>query len=253
MGDILRTTAALLFNDGSVLGIMCWGHQSCQTSALWKSNADKMAGNRPTPLFTGRLEISGSNYAMLSVRLRRGFNAKHNGESIRQIVPDSQPGMQRDRQFHSKNLSGWDRNVQLTLSGFPKWCNIITWGNVLSSKWDKFIFCAAAFVPSGREAIKLEGSAGSRARHMWCEWGARRKGLATAQISASAFCVGLVLGKQEAAILWNKFPLIWACWSGTPVGRLLSCVPPRLSRRSAQFTLHSAKTLQDRWEVGGEG
>lgn len=184
---------------------------------------------------------------------KAGVYAKHNGESIRQIVPDSQPGMQRDRQFHSQSLSGWDRNVQLTLSGFPKWCNIITWGNVLSSKWDKFIFCAAAFVPSGREAIKLEGSAGSRARHMWREWGARRKGLATAQISASAFCVGLVLGKQEAAILWNKFPLIWACWSGTPVGRLLSCVPPRLSRRSAQFTLHSAKTPQDRWEVGGEG
>lgn len=98
--------------------------------------------------------------------------------------------MQRDRHFHSKSLSGGGRNVQLTLSAFSKWCNIITWGSVLSSKWDKFIFCAAAFVPSGREAIKLEGSAGSRARHMWREWGARRKGLATAQISASAFCAG---------------------------------------------------------------
>ncbi|KAJ8365706.1 hypothetical protein SKAU_G00145370 [Synaphobranchus kaupii] len=26
------------------------------------------------------------------------------------------------------------------------------------------------------------------------------------------------LGEQEAAILWNKFPLIWACWSVAPVG-----------------------------------
>lgn len=247
MGDILRTMAALLFNDGSVLGIMCWGHQSCQTSSLWKSNADKMAGNRPImkqlPLFTGRCEISARKCTMFSVTLRQEFYAKHNGESIRQIVPDSLPGMQRDRHFHSKSPSGWDRNVQLTPSAFSKWCNIITWGNVLSSKWDKFIFCAAAFVPSGREAIKLEGSAGSRARHMWREWGARRKSLGRGPNLCLCLLCGPGLRKQEAAILWNKFPLIWACWSGTPVGRLLSCVPPRLSHRSAQFTLHSAKTL----------
>lgn len=83
--------------------------------------------------------------------------------------------MWRDRRFHSKRLPGWAGNVQLTLSAFSKWCNIITWGNVLSSKWDKFIFCRAAFVPSGGEAIKLAGSVGSPARHMWHERGARRK------------------------------------------------------------------------------
>lgn len=83
--------------------------------------------------------------------------------------------MWRDRRFHSKRLPGWARNVQLTLSAFSKWCNIITWGNVLSSKWDKFIFCRAAFVPSGGEAIKLAGSVGSPARHMWHERGARCK------------------------------------------------------------------------------
>lgn len=83
--------------------------------------------------------------------------------------------MWRDRRFHSKRLPGWARNVQLTLPAFSKWCNIITWGNVLSSKWDKFIFCRAAFVPSGGEAIKLAGSVGSPARHMWHERGARRK------------------------------------------------------------------------------
>lgn len=37
---------------------------------------------------------------------------------------------------------------------------------------------------------------------------------------------GPSLGKQEATILWNKFPLIWACWSWAPVGRLLSGALP---------------------------
>lgn len=134
--------------------------------------------------------------------------------------------MWRDRPFHSKRLPGWARNVQLTLSAFSKWCNIITWGNVLSSKWDKFIFCGAAFVPSGREAIKLEGSVGSRARHMWRERGARRKRLGQRPNLCLCLLCGPSLGKQEAAILWNKFPLIWACWSGAPVGRLLSCALP---------------------------
>lgn len=104
----------------------------------------------------------------------------------------------------------------------------------MSSKWDKFIFCAAAFVPSGREAIKLEGSAGSRARHMWREWGARRKGLATAQICASAFCAGTVLGKQEAykiveQISSNLSVLVRdSCGKGWSLAAPAPSPPPRL-------------------------
>ena len=126
-------------------------------------------------------------------------------ESIRRMFPNSLSGMWWDRHFHSKRLPGWAGNVQLTLSPFSKWCNIITWGNVLSSKWDKFIFCNVAFVPSGREAIKLEESVGSRARHMWCERGARRKGLATAQISASAFCAGPFLESRRPQYCGTNF------------------------------------------------
>ena len=158
-----------------------------------------------------------------------------------------------DRHFHSKRLPGWAGNVQLTLSAFSKWCNIITWGNVLSSKWDKFIFCDVAFVPSGREAIKLEGSVGSRARHMWCERGARQKRLGHRPNLSFCLLCGPSLGKQEATILWNKFPLIWTCWSRSPLGSAALLCPPRLSHRSAQFTLHSANTLQDGQNVGRGG
>lgn len=153
-------------------------------------------------LIRGRCKVSGKNsYPMFRTTQWRCFALDTMGVN----QANSLSGMWWDRQFHSERLPGWDTNVQLTLSAFSKWCNIITWGNVLSSKWDKFILRAAAFVPSGGEAIKLQGSAGSRAQHMWRERGARWKGLAAAQISASAFCAGPVFGRGRPQYCGTNF------------------------------------------------
>lgn len=62
------------------------------------------------------------------------------------------------------------------------------------------------------------------------------------------------LGKQEATILWNKFPLIWVCWSGAPVGRLLSSALPACptDQPSLPFTVPThCKT--DEMSAGGGG
>lgn len=157
--------------------------------------------------------------------------------------------MWRDRRFHSKRLPGWARNVQLTLSAFSKWCNIITWGNVLSSKWDKFIFCRAAFVPSGGEAIKLQDQWGAQLGTCGMNEEPSAKRLGHRPNLCLCLLCGPGLRKQEATLLWNKFPLIWACWSGGSGGKAALLRLPRLSHTSAQFTL--ANTPHDGRHVGG--
>ena len=85
---------------------------------------------------------------------------------------------------------------------------------------------------------------------MWREWGARPKGLATAQISASAFCAGRAWeagGRNIVEQISTNLSVPVRDSAGKPP--LLR----RLSHRSAQFSLHSGETLEDRWEVDGEG
>lgn len=63
------------------------------------------------------------------------------------------------------------------------------------------------------------------------------------------------LGKQEATILWNKFPLIWVCWSGAPVGRLLSSALPACptDQPSLPFTVPTHGKTDEMSAGGGVG
>lgn len=97
---------------------------------------------------------------------------------------------------------------------------------------------AAAFVPSGWEAIKLFGPAGSPARHNTCGTNAeqnkkkkKKRSLATTQISASTVCSCRSLCEQRDASLRSKFPLIWEhCSRGSCGKAALLC--PSLSSPS---------------------
>lgn len=170
-------------------------------------NGWKQANYETTPLFTGRSDISVRKCIMFNVVHRQSFTLNTTG---------SESG--KSFQIHCLACSETGIfTAKVSLVEIEMYCTIdpvclfkmVQHYNlrqcVLSSKWDKFIFCAAAFVPSGRETIKLEGSAGSRAWHMWREWAARRKGLATAQISASAFCAGPVLGSRRPQYCGTNF------------------------------------------------
>ncbi len=81
----------------------------------------------------------------------------------------------------AREMSNWPR---LLLSN---WRRIRTWGNVLSSEWDKFIFFRPAFVlVCGESERREEEQRGTRHRHTLRETAVKR--LALTQISASTFC-----------------------------------------------------------------
>lgn len=84
-----------------------------------------------------------------------------------------------------REMSNWPR---LLLSN---WRVIRTWGNVLSSEWDRFIFFRPAFVPTRREsAWREEEQRGTRHRHTLRKTRIGRERLAITQISACTFCAG---------------------------------------------------------------
>lgn len=90
----------------------------------------------------------------------------------------------------------------LEMSNWPclilqNWRRIITWGNVLSCEWDKFIFYNPAFVLTGRESARQQrGPAGILSSTHGEERVTGAQRLAITQISASTFCAGLQHGRE---------------------------------------------------------